>query len=114
MRRVSEGLLLGESHLREASTYLLNGLAAVDLERPRSRSPKAVTATLKNIDLTRSYGQEHAGSGAAEPEPQFRRLQTFPMRVLSRAGTAGRKLRHLRGKFFHIRPISSRGGEAIR
>lgn len=52
MRRVSEGPL-EETQLREASTHLLNGQAAVDFKRRHFRSRNTpLSTTLKNLHLT--------------------------------------------------------------
>ena len=52
MRRVSEGLLLGESQLREALEHLLNGLATGDGKRRYSRSPgTSLRLPFQNIGL---------------------------------------------------------------
>ena len=71
MRRISEGVPFGESHLREVLTDLLNRLAVVGFKRCRARlSERFFRPTRKNIHSEPSYRGTVVALRVAPNKPQ--------------------------------------------
>ena len=96
MRKVSEGFLFGESHLREVFVHLLNRLAVAGFKRNCPRSPKRPPrATLQNIHLKPSCEATAIALGIIRNGPQCFRHQNRRIQVVknsdqpfTRMGTA--------------------------
>jgi len=88
MRRVSEGLLLGESHLHQALTDLLNGLGAVDCKTRHPRLSKAPLRVALKITHLRRSRKPTAGSRPGKQGQPCRRVRISSLRVLRKADWA--------------------------